>query len=331
VATGGVQAAGTITWTDGVGNFVTDTVQFKSGDLPNDNTPVLGGAVLGMRVNSVQCKNVTTGQSRIISDGAPSWDCVLNGLAVQSGDEVQQTIIGFANETPPATVPTPPNPMPVPPARVKLQIVVSGPGAVTGPGINCLSIWSGGPGICEFEFTAGEKVTLLAEKNSNAYFYSWTGWCLGTNPSCSFTLDSGTYVVGAMFQDRGIVTPADCAPEAPGGAALKTGLSHTGGPGQEDTTRPRYELLTSVHVNLPAIDSGHQVRTLFFDPTGRLIPEATDVHLGTGGGPYTVGFTAGTSSSSAPIGNWKAVACFESLSTGFTDAIGSVSYEVFRP
>src|SRR5262245_18965444 len=104
---------------------------------------------------------------------------------------------------------------------------------------------------------------------------------------------------GVTFVDRGVATPTQCRADIAGGAPKLQGIYTSGGPGQQNTNRERYELLTSVHVNMQAEAAGYRMRTLIFDPTGRLILDLSEVWTATGQ-PHAVGATAGASSSSSP-------------------------------
>jgi len=56
----------------------------------------VGGSVTGISPNRVVCKNLTTGQTVVITDHATSWDCKEAGLLVTPGNIVTQTITGPA-------------------------------------------------------------------------------------------------------------------------------------------------------------------------------------------------------------------------------------------
>jgi hypothetical protein len=65
--------------------------------LEGDLTTPVGGAVTGMSSRRVVCRNVTTQQRVIITDGAPGWECGAAGLSVTPGNTIQQIVTGTAN------------------------------------------------------------------------------------------------------------------------------------------------------------------------------------------------------------------------------------------
>lgn len=73
-----------------------------------------------------------------------------------------------------------------------LTVSVTGPGAVTGPGINC-------PGDCTESYVHGTSVSLSASPGSSATFGGWSGACLGVG-GCTIEMISGRSV-GASFAE----------------------------------------------------------------------------------------------------------------------------------
>ncbi|OFW08075.1 MAG: hypothetical protein A3H96_22020 [Acidobacteria bacterium RIFCSPLOWO2_02_FULL_67_36] len=82
---------------------------------------------------------------------------------------------------------------------------------------------------------------------------------------------------------------------------------------------------TSIHVLAPATDGDHQVRILWFDPVGDVVPEVT-YHAVGNNNPIEVGNTPGATGHPYH-GRWGVVVCYES--GGLTEAIGAVRIQVF--
>jgi hypothetical protein len=57
----------------------------------------VGGTVSGVAPGRILCKNVSTGQTVLIQEQVPSWDCEAAGLSIQPGDRVLQMVIGIAD------------------------------------------------------------------------------------------------------------------------------------------------------------------------------------------------------------------------------------------
>jgi hypothetical protein len=53
-----------------------------------------GGSVVGMASSGGSCNNLTTGQSVSVPAASASWDCVAEGLIVNSGDRIDQRVSG---------------------------------------------------------------------------------------------------------------------------------------------------------------------------------------------------------------------------------------------
>jgi uncharacterized repeat protein (TIGR02543 family) len=75
------------------------------------------------------------------------------------------------------------------PASVTLTVVTAGNGQVSGsPGsIKC-------PGACTATVAPGTAFTLTANPSSGNVFTGWSGACVGTQPTCTVTLDSSASV-----------------------------------------------------------------------------------------------------------------------------------------
>ena len=73
----------------------------------------------------------------------------------------------------------------------------SGPGTVTGGGLNCGESSS----TCDVTATGGSSVTLTATAAGGARFTGWGGACSGTSNTCQLTLQSDTRL-SAEFQSE---------------------------------------------------------------------------------------------------------------------------------
>ena len=93
---------------------------------------------------------------------------------------------------------------PPPPAQRTLTVSTSGPGTVSGPGINC-------PGDCSQTYSDGASVTLSASVTDGSSFRGWTGACSGSG-TCQLTMGFDQSV-GAAF-DSG--SPPPPPPPPPG-------------------------------------------------------------------------------------------------------------------
>jgi hypothetical protein len=88
-------------------------------------------------------------------------------------------------------------PPPPPPAQVHLVVSTSGPGTVTGGGLNCGESSS----TCDVTASGGSSVTLTATAAGGARFTGWGGACGGTSTTCQLTLQSDTRL-SAEFQSE---------------------------------------------------------------------------------------------------------------------------------
>jgi Divergent InlB B-repeat domain len=93
----------------------------------------------------------------------------------------------------------------------------TGSGTVTGGKINC-------GGTCTTPLALGTVVTLTAKASSNSTFTAWSGDCIGTQPTCTFTVTA----------ENNVTANFDLAPAAGGGgggggaASFKISISKNG-------------------------------------------------------------------------------------------------------
>ncbi len=114
--------------------------------------------------------------------------------------------------------------------------------------------------------------------------------------------------------------PDPCAPTVIGSSA--TNLLFT--TDFSETRRSSFGSGENVHVHAPAADPTFQVRNLWFDPTGVVIPEGTSLIAGTGS-PIEIGLTP-SQFSSQPIGTWRVYSCYER--NGVSEVVGTVAFTV---
>jgi hypothetical protein len=93
---------------------------------------------------------------------------------------------------------------PPPPAQVHLMTTVTGPGTVSGGGLECGEFST----ICDVTVAGGTAVTLIAKPAGGTRFSGWGGACTGTTPSCQLTLAADTKVT-AEFQSEVLVLAAN--------------------------------------------------------------------------------------------------------------------------
>jgi hypothetical protein len=102
-----------------------------------------------------------------------------------------------------------------------LSVTVSGPGTITGPGINCRE--SGGD--CVEGYADGTVVTLTATPDSGATFSTgWYGDCSGTATTCTLTMNS-VKGVGAAFTPGGGGTSTLTVSVTGNGTVTGTGIN----------------------------------------------------------------------------------------------------------
>lgn len=73
-----------------------DTVQQAVWSEATSSFMPVGMEVRGMRVRSVSCQNLTSGQRVTLTDGDEQWDCAAAGLSYVAGDSLLQTVTGLA-------------------------------------------------------------------------------------------------------------------------------------------------------------------------------------------------------------------------------------------
>ncbi len=83
-------------------------------------------------------------------------------------------------------------------AKPVLTVVSTGPGSVTGQGINC-------PGDCTEFFDPGAVVTLTEAPSTNAYFTSWGSACSGSATTCDVAMSTNR-TVDASFATKPLLT-----------------------------------------------------------------------------------------------------------------------------
>ncbi len=86
---------------------------------------------------------------------------------------------------------------PPPPVQVHLTVSTTGPGTVTGAGLNCGESTTG----CDVTLPGGTTVTLSATAAGGARFFGWGGACSGTSSTCPLMLLTDTKV-SAEFQSE---------------------------------------------------------------------------------------------------------------------------------
>src|SRR5581483_5997694 len=111
---------------------------------------------------------------------------------------------------------------------VPLTVSVSGPGTVTGSGINC----GNGGTTCTASPASGATVTLTATPASGATFQGWGGACSGNSRTCSLTMTAANSVTATFTSGSPSNGPKRTlslhvagagAVSAPGGACQSTG------------------------------------------------------------------------------------------------------------
>ena len=93
---------------------------------------------------------------------------------------------------------------PPPPAQVHLVATVTGPGTVTGSGLDCGESAS----VCDVTLTGGTDVTLTATAAGATRFFGWGGACAGTATTCTLKPSADTKVT-AEFQSEVLVLAAN--------------------------------------------------------------------------------------------------------------------------
>jgi hypothetical protein len=122
----------------------------------------------------------------------------------------------YANFT--AVQPPPPPPPPPPPAQVHLTAAVTGPGTVTGAGLNC---GESSP-VCDVTVASGTAVTLTAAPAGKTRFAAWGGACSGTATTCQLTVRSDTKITAEFQSEMLVLAPND----GTNGATLAVNPTH---------------------------------------------------------------------------------------------------------
>ena len=94
---------------------------------------------------------------------------------------------------------------PPPPSQVHLSASTSGPGTITGGGLDCGESSS----TCDVTVGTGSAVTLTAAAAGSARFAGWGGACSGTSATCQLTLQSDTRVTAEFQSETLVLAPND--------------------------------------------------------------------------------------------------------------------------
>ena len=94
---------------------------------------------------------------------------------------------------------------PPPPAQAHLAASTTGPGTVTGGGLNCGESSS----TCDVMVATGSQVTLTASPAGGARFFGWGGACSGTSTTCQLTVQSDARVTAEFQSEVMVLAPND--------------------------------------------------------------------------------------------------------------------------
>jgi len=94
---------------------------------------------------------------------------------------------------------------PPPPSQVHLSASTTGPGTITGGGLNC----GGSSSSCDVTVAAGSAVTLTATAAGGARFAGWGGACSGTSATCQLTLQADNSVKAEFQSEALVLAPND--------------------------------------------------------------------------------------------------------------------------
>jgi hypothetical protein len=86
---------------------------------------------------------------------------------------------------------------PPPPAQVRLSASTTGPGTISGGGLNCGESTS----TCDATVASGSTVTLTASPAGGARFAGWGGACSGAGGNCQLTVQSDTKVSATFMSE----------------------------------------------------------------------------------------------------------------------------------
>ena len=148
----------------------------------------------GIDCESLSCSADFTSGTTVTLIAAPAsgygfagWgtDCTGAGGCTLSVSKDATVYANFVAQTPP------------PPAQVHLTATVTGPGAVTGAGLDCGESTK----KCDVTLAGGSTVTLTASTGGGTRFTGWGGACSGASSTCTVTLQSDTKVT-AEFQSE---------------------------------------------------------------------------------------------------------------------------------
>ena len=96
-------------------------------------------------------------------------------------------------------------PPPPPPSQAHLVASVSGPGTVTGGGLNC----GESTATCDVTLAGGSTVTLTASPAGRTRFMGWGGACSGTTTTCELTVNADTKVTAEFQSEVMALAPSD--------------------------------------------------------------------------------------------------------------------------
>jgi hypothetical protein len=100
-------------------------------------------------------------------------------------------------------------------AQTPLTVTVSGPGKVTGGGINCGSSGT----ICTANPAPDATVTLTATGSLGTTFGGWSGACAGTTTACTVAMNGTAKTVGASFTTAASTVPLTVSVSGRGGVS----------------------------------------------------------------------------------------------------------------
>ncbi len=115
-------------------------------------------------------------------------------LALVADREVTAT---FADAIPP--------PPPPAPTKLNLSASISGPGTVTGGGLDCGDSTS----TCDVMVASGTTVTLTASPADGSRFAGWGGACNGTSTTCQLAANSDVRVTAQFQPEMQVLVPND--------------------------------------------------------------------------------------------------------------------------
>ena len=91
------------------------------------------------------------------------------------------------------------------PSQVHLSASTSGPGTITGAGLNCGDSSS----TCDVTVASGSTVTFTATATGGARFAGWGGACSGMSATCQLTLQADTSVKAEFRFEALVLAPND--------------------------------------------------------------------------------------------------------------------------